>query len=292
MVESIKGTEFKKADINTQYDLLLNALTTVARLRNRYIEINTPNYVVRANYDWKLGRYVDEHNLHISDINSINSSDLQLVLIHVLSDTNFLSFTKFIPFFSVQKMRNLLLAYNGSIFYWRDYYAQYENLEAYANSLVGKYIMAEKASGTVLQWGYGKRAQWGIWLSLYNDYSNRVNVVFYELSLTVRENIRFLQKAKEENTLRKDALGMLMYPAVYWADNMIGRSISAYNAMGTYYSFVLESDTTYEYMQKVYVKDYSIIDGRKGEKTFLFNPNAENLKERVTRKPPHNSYID
>ena len=291
MVESLKGTRYSKVQINEKYDLLLNALTTVSRLRNKYIEIYTPHFAIRSKYDYMLEKHVNQFNVMISDINTMNSDNLQLVLLQVLIDTKLITFNEYIPFFSVQKMRTLCLAYMGSIYYWRDYFAQYVDLETYANSLVGKTISAKDGYGIVLGWQRGKRAEWGVWLNLYNEYSKRVVPVFYEFSLPVRNNMRNIQRAKQEDTIKIDALGMLMYPSDYWAENMLGVRIGSYPEIGHYYSEILESERTYEYRVGVVARGYEVITDNKGNKTYLFNSHDPDSRVHFTRKPPHNTYF-
>lgn len=228
MVKSVLGTSFTKGGILTQGELLCDRLQHIAEMRNTCV--TTPHIPFMG-------------NLSIGDVVTVcnhNAHSARFILKEVLKACNLSAFEGYIPYFSGELCQRATLLYMGSKFYWKDFYQRYTSLEAWANSLIGKEVHAPYCTGIVQKWDYCKKAKYSVMVHMYNDIAQKGIVTRYDMPLSVRNNVRNIERAKQEGTLLIDDIGMYKYPAIYWAESQVGHRILAKDVIKS--EIVLGSD--------------------------------------------------
>lgn len=240
VVVSVKTANITKEHIQDVASALMHIMYDCAIRRDCYIKTPESKY-----YNMRTNGYeLREHG--ISDVAYLHASNARLVLDAICEMHNLKWFQSYIGYFTGTTCKQMILAYMGADYYWRDYYNRFKSLAAYGNSLIGKEVETEYIDGICTDWHFTQYpfgehntkqpAKYTLLLDLIHR-GKKGNTVFkgvsYELGRNARDQIKAYARAWANDTVKWGPHGIYQYPAHYLFELKIGRPL--YNS--SYYGY-------------------------------------------------------
>jgi hypothetical protein len=232
MVKSVKTGTIDKKHVQDVASALLHIMHSCADRRDSFIKTPESDY-----YNYSTFGY-EKRSFGISDISYLRVTNARLVLDTICRVHNLNWFKSYIPYFSGSTCKEMILAYIGAKYYWRDYYNRFKSIGAYGESLVGTEISV-KGLGvgytrvTVVDWhrtsyqifpGDKEPAQFSLLLDVMHGKEYKTGIRL-DVQRNVRDQIKCYTRAFQEDTIKWGPNGIYQYPAHYLLDMRIGREL-------------------------------------------------------------------
>lgn len=232
MVTGVKTVKIDKKHVQDVASALLYIMHDCANKRDSFIKTPESNFYNYSTYGY------EKRSFGISNISYLRATNARLVLDAICTVHNLNWFKSYIPYFSGNTCKEMILAYIGAKFYWRDYYNRFKSIGAYGESLVGHEISI-KGLGigysrvTVVDWhrtsyqifeGQKAPARFSLLLDVMdeNEYKTGIRL---DVQRNVRDQIKCYTRAFDEDTVKWGPNGIYQYPAHYLLDMRIGRPL-------------------------------------------------------------------
>lgn len=292
MVLSVKDANVTKEHIQDVASALMQIMHDCAIRRDCYVKTPESQY-----YNYTTNGY-EVRSFGISEIAYLRATNARLVVTAICDIHNLNWFKSYIGYFSGNTCKDMILAYIGANWYWRDYYNRFKSLAAYGNSLIGKEVKTGFVTGVCIDWHYThiswkandtrERAKYTLLLDILHTDRKGANKVFplvtYELGRYARDHIKAYTRAWDNNTVKWGPNGIYQYPAHYALDLKIGRPLYDNSFYGYH-------DAEYDASARLgNIASYELLERYGYDHAPYVRYTLESGKE-VTRKLPPNMYI-